>query len=104
MNPNVKVIQLSGLLDGPKGTQLRRNVDETIQAGTILVLIDCAAVEFMDSSGLGALVMALKQVRESGGRLALCAINDQIKMLLKLTDMDNVFETFADRSVFEQSI
>jgi anti-anti-sigma factor len=104
MNPNVKVIQLSGLLDGPKGTQLRHTVEEAIQAGTRIVLIDCTAVEFMDSSGLGALVMALKQMRASGGRLALCAINDQIKMLLKLTDMDSVFETFADRSAFDQSI
>jgi len=104
MNPNVKVIQLSGLLDGAKGTQLRHRVEEAVQSGIRVVLIDCESIEFMDSSGLGALVMTLKHVRAGGGRLALCSINDQMKMLLELTDMDSVFEIFANRSAFEQSV
>jgi anti-sigma B factor antagonist len=101
---NVQVIQMSGILDGVKGSQLRRMVEAALQSGHQVLLLDCAAVEFMDSSGLGALVMALKQTRASGGRLALCQINDQIKMLLELTDMESVFEIFADRRAFEQAM
>ncbi len=101
---NVKVIQLSGILDAGKGLQLRRAVEAAMQTGSQVVLLDCAAVEFMDSSGLGALVMALKQAKAGGGRLVLCQINDQIKMLLELTDMESVFEIFADRNAFEQTV
>jgi anti-sigma B factor antagonist len=104
MNPNVKVIQISGILDGVRGGQLRRMAEEAVQTGSQVVLIDCAAIEFMDSSGLGALVMALKQTRAGGSRLAVCSINDQIKMLLELTDMESVFEIFADRSAFDQAM
>ncbi len=104
MDSNVKVIQISGILDSLKGSQLRHAVEAAIQSGNRVLLLDCAAVEFMDSSGLGALVMALKQTRSGGGRLALCNINDQIKMLLELTDMESVFEIFADRSAFEQAV
>lgn len=100
----IKVIQLSGILDGIRGGQLRRKIDEVIKTGNRVILVDCSAVEFMDSSGLGALVMALKQIRSIGGRMSLCGINDQIKMLLELTDMDSVFEVFVSLEAFKQSI
>jgi anti-anti-sigma factor len=103
MNSRVKIVQLSGILDGISGGQLRRTIDEVIRTGSQTILVDCTAVEFMDSSGLGALVMALKQTRISGGRMVLCGINDQIKMLLELTDMDSVFEVFPTLEAFSQT-
>ncbi len=100
MKPQVKVIPLNGILDGVSGAQLRRKIDEAIRGGVYVILIDCSAVDFMDSSGLGALVMGLKQTRSIGGRFALCGINDQIKLLLELTDMESTFEIFESREVF----
>jgi anti-anti-sigma factor len=58
----------------------------------------------MDSSGLGALVLSLKTVRSAGGKIFICSINDQIKMLFELTDMDRVFEIFNNREELEQKI
>jgi anti-anti-sigma factor len=58
----------------------------------------------MDSSGLGALVLSLKTVRSAGGKLFICSINEQIKMLFELTDMDRVFEIFNNREELEQKI
>lgn len=104
MNPNVQIIQVSGILDGINGGQLRRTIDETLKAGTRIILVDCTGVEFMDSSGLGALVVALKQTKMSGGQLSLCGINDQIKMLLELTHMNKMFEVFKSCEAFKQSV
>ena len=58
----------------------------------------------MDSSGLGALVLILKNVRSAGATLFLCSINEQIKMLFELTSMDRVFEIFSNREEFEEKI
>lgn len=99
-----KVIQLSGVLDGTKVGQLRREVNDVVGAGADIVLVDLADVTFMDSSGLGALVVALKTVRTSGGKLFICSINDQVKMLFELTSMDRVFEVFANRAEFESAM
>jgi anti-anti-sigma factor len=104
MNPNVQIIQVSGILDGINGVQLRRTIDEMLKAGSRVILIDCTRVEFMDSSGLGALVVALKQTKLSGGQLSLCGINDQIKMLLDLTHMNKMFEIFPNCEAFKQSV
>lgn len=104
MNSEVKVIQASGSIDSISGNQLRRDVNDAIASGAKTILIDCEKATFMDSSGLGALVMILKNVREAGGRLALCSIIDQIEMILQLTSMESLFEIFPNREAFEQQI
>ena len=100
----VKVVQPSGILEGTKAGPLRQEISDLIESGTELVLIDFKDVTFMDSSGLGALVLALKTVRAAGGKLYLCSINEQVKMLFELTSMDRVFEIFPDRSAFEDAV
>lgn len=103
MNSEIKVIQPSGILDSINGNRLRRDVMDAAESGAKTLLIDCQAVEFMDSSGLSALVMSLKTVREVGGKLFLCSINEQLNMLLELTGMDSVFDVFPDRDAFDQA-
>ena len=104
MSPVVKVIQPAGILDGTQVNHLRQEINQAVTANTDIVLIDLENVTFMDSSGLGALVIALKTVRTAGGKLFLCAINDQVKMLFQLTSMDRVFEIFPSRDDFERAV
>lgn len=100
----VRVIQPSGLLDGVNGNQLQQEIAATVQAEVSQILINFEAVSFMDSSGLGALVIALKRVRGSGSRLSLCCLNDQVTMLLELTGMDEIFEIFSTQEEFHQAV
>lgn len=102
MNSEIKVIQPSGILDSMNGNHLRREVIDAVEAKAKTILIDCKDVEFMDSSGLSTLVMALKVVREVHGKLFLCSINDQLRMLLELTSMDSVFNVFSNQEEFNQ--
>lgn len=100
MNSDVKVVQPSGILDSTKSDQFKAGINEVLNNGANTVLVDFQDVSFMDSSGLGALVIALKTVRASGGDLFVCSINDQIKILFELTSMDKVFRVFDDRDAF----
>ena len=99
----IKVIQPGGVFDGTQTSEFRRNINDSIDAGAEVILVDLQDVTFMDSSGLGALVVALKTVRAKGGKLVLCSVNDQVKMLFELTSMETVFKIFADRKSFEKS-
>lgn len=54
------------------------------------VVIDMQAVDFVDSSGLGALVSVLKLLG-TGGRLALAGVGAQTRTIFKLTRMDKIF-------------
>ncbi|MFB2935904.1 STAS domain-containing protein [Aerosakkonemataceae cyanobacterium BLCC-F154] len=99
-HPDVKIIQPSGILDSLKGTKFREEVTNLIDNKAKIILVDFQDVTFMDSSGLGALVLALKTVRASGAKIFICAINDQVKMLFELTSMDKVFQIFPNRQEF----
>lgn len=104
MNPAVKIVQPAGILDSAKGSEFRAEISQLVEAGTKTVLVDFQNVTFMDSSGLGALVLALKTVRAAGGKLFICSINEQVKMLFELTSMDRVFQIFANRDDFANQV
>ncbi|NCO74460.1 MAG: STAS domain-containing protein [Cyanobacteria bacterium] len=104
MLPKVKVLRPEGILDSAKSAQFRQQINELIDEGVNVVLIDLKKVTFMDSSGLGALVLILKTVRNSGGRLFLMSLNDQIKMLFDLTNMGSIFEIIKDKSELEERL
>ena len=104
MNPTIKVIALEGILDGTKATEFRSQIDRSVKEGAEIILVDFSDVTFMDSSGLGALVLALKTVRGAESKMFLCSINEQIQMLFELTSMDRVFEIFKNRAEFEKSL
>ncbi|MEW5860090.1 MAG: STAS domain-containing protein [Cyanobacteriota bacterium] len=104
MSSAVKVVQPSGILDGIRGNQLRRDISDVVASGANTVLIDLQDVTFMDSSGLSSLISAQRMVRTAGGKLFLCSINDQAQMLFELTKMNRVFEIFADQEEFNSKI
>ncbi len=102
MSSVIQVVEPSGILDGTKVTLFRDQITKLVDEGARIILIDLKNVTFVDSSGLGALVSALKMVRSVQGRLCICSINAQVKMLFELTSMDRVFECFPDRDTFHQ--
>ena len=104
MSVNVKVLEPAGILDSTKAEEFRQTVDQALKQGAEVILIDLKDISFIDSSGLGTLVVLLKKVRSMGKKLCICSINDQVRMLFELTNMDQVFEVYSDREAFEQQV
>ena len=104
MSTVVKVIRPVGILDGTKADVFRKDINACVENNAYIILVDFQDVTFMDSSGLGALVLCLKTVRAAGAKLLLCSINEHIQMLFELTSMDRVFDIFPNREQFEQKL
>lgn len=104
MSPFVQLVQPSGIFNGPKANQLRRYIDDLVNTGVDIVLIDLQDVTFMDSSGLGALIAAQRIVRAANSKLFICSVNDQVKMLFELNKMNRLFEIFADQEEFTNTV
>lgn len=103
MNADLKLIQPVGILNSSLANQLCHDVDEIVKAGYRLILVDLQDITFIDSSGLGGLVNAFKSTRAAAGRLVLCSVGEQGRMLLEITGMDQVFEIYANQAEFEQT-
>ena len=57
-------------------------------------VIDLTEVEFMDSTGLGAMLSCLRGIKSKGGTLRLCSLSSEVKQLFEMVMMDRVFDIF----------
>lgn len=104
MNSVVQIIEPEGILDSTKADDFQHQIEQSIDSGVHTILVDFSNVTFMDSSGLGALVKALKTLKAAEVNLYLCSINEQVRMLFELTSMDEYFSILDSRQEFEQEL
>lgn len=93
------VIEVAGDLDMSSTPQLRDRLHELTQGGARVVVVDLAGVGFMDSSGLGALVVAYKSLRERDGWLGVAGASPSVRRVFSITSVDRViplFDSVAD--------
>jgi anti-sigma B factor antagonist len=101
MDNNIAVFQPTGIFDNIKYLEFRDDLIKSItEEKKQVALLDFTGITFMDSAGLGSLVLLLKSVRSHGAKMALCHVNEQVQMLFELTNMDRVFEIFPTQADF----
>lgn len=94
VDPDGAVITPRGRLNMVAAPRLRSVLTETVQGGRRRVVVDLSATEFMDSSGLGALIAGLKTARQAGGDLRIASVTPQVAMVLQLTNLDRVLRSY----------
>ncbi|BAY31980.1 hypothetical protein NIES2107_38660 [Nostoc carneum NIES-2107] len=90
----VVLFKPQGSIDLEAGIALSNEMVQVVPQPHQLWVIDLAAVDFMDSSGLVSLVKGLKAARQSGCRLVLCNVEAPVRLILEITQLDSVFEIF----------
>ena len=88
------VVRPHGRVDADSAQDLKEKLHEIAQAGAEYVVVDLKSVDFIDSSGLSALVSGLKALRKHGGVLNLSQPQTQALTALRLTMLDRVFPIF----------
>lgn len=90
--PEGLVLALSGTVDMYGSPDLKIRLDARTGGGLRRLVVDLAAVDFIDSSGLAALVSAQRRMRRSGGRLQLAALTPRVHDVLSLMQLLPIFE------------
>ena len=93
----ITVLEMKGRITlGKEATAMREKVAE-LDAGTKRNLVfNLAGVDYIDSTGLGALVMCATTVRKAGGNVKLVNLNRRNIELLVMTRLATSFEIFTD--------
>lgn len=89
-----RIIELEGELNASSARTLKALIQELLEAGPAQVVVDLGRVSFIDSSGLGALVSALKRTRLAGGSLALAALREEARLIFELTMAYRIFDMY----------
>ena len=90
------VVTVSGDLDVFTAPQLRDQLNELMESGDRRLYVDLRPCEFLDSSGLSALVSAVKRIRSEGGDLGLICPPGNVRRLIELVSLDQVFDLYDD--------
>ena len=85
------VVFARGDLDIESAPSLRELLAELIQRGDVEIVVDVGDVAFMDSTGLGVLVGAVKRARGASGNLVLRRPTRHIRRVLEVTGLTRVF-------------
>ncbi len=83
-------------LDASNSKDFKTSLASSLTPGAKIIL-DLGNLDFVDSSGLGAMVSSLRQVCGVGGDLKLCALKKPVRALIELVRMHKVFEIFNTR-------
>jgi len=67
-------------------------------AGLTQVVLDLEHVQFIDSSGCGALLTCLKKLSESGGDLKICCVSRPVRALFDLVRMQRIMDVCKTRA------
>jgi anti-sigma B factor antagonist len=85
------VLRITGEVDVYTAPQLREHVIQLVNGGVRHIIADLRSVDFLDSTGLGALVGGLKRVRTRDGSFTLAAGPGRTLHTLQITGLTRVF-------------
>lgn len=85
------VIEVAGEIDVYTAPRLREAIVGIVESGRTKLIVDVEKVDFLDSTGLGVLVGALKKVRATGGSLDIVCTHERIIKIFSITGLDKVF-------------
>jgi anti-sigma B factor antagonist len=86
-----EVVAVRGEIDVATSPALREELYAIIDGGARAVVVDLSGLGFIDSSGLGVLVAALKHMRERDGELVLAGLAQPALRVFEITDLTNLF-------------
>jgi anti-sigma B factor antagonist len=89
------VVTLSGDIDIQTAPALRERL-ASLSPAVRIVIVDLSAVEFLDSSGVGALVGAAAALRDTGGSLRLACPPPQVQKVFRISRLAEVIPIYDD--------
>jgi len=94
---NVAVVDLDGKVTLGENTGiLRDNLKSLLSQGTKNIVLNMAAVSYVDSAGLGELVGAYTTAANQGGAVKLLNLQTKLRDLMQITKLHTIFPTYSD--------
>lgn len=90
----VVLIEVSGRVDSTNANKLGDSLNEQIDAGRTMLVLDLSGVEYMSSAGLREMVAAVKKIRSNNGDIRIASPSARAKEVLELAGLNMIFQVF----------
>jgi anti-sigma B factor antagonist len=100
----VTVLSPHGEVDVATGPRLKESITESLVAGEVHLVVDLLGVDFIESTGLGALIGGRRRAEALNGSLSLVCGEDHLREVFRITGLDTVFAIYdsVDHAVARQ--
>lgn len=92
------IVDVAGEIDVNAVTRMRDTLGDLTKAASPQIVVNLARATYIDSSGLGILMAARRDALKGGGRLALCGMTKDVRMVFELTRLNKFFEIYDDEA------
>ena len=93
----IGVLVLQGEVDMSNSPELRAKVLEVFAGTPSVFVIDMTETAYMDSSGLGTLVEALKWANRKNTQLRLVGVNESVKSVFEISRLTSIFQFYDNQ-------
>jgi anti-sigma B factor antagonist len=93
---NVTVMTLSGRFDALMAKEFKNSIADLIDTRQVKIAIDMKEIDFIDSSGLGALVGSLKGVSGVQGEIRIAGLSPEVRTIFELTRLHRIFDIYEN--------
>lgn len=92
----ITVLSLKGRLTVGESSAIRQRISDCAALGRVNVILDLTDIDYIDSTGLGTMVICFTTLKKQGGALKLVNPNKRNVELLLLTKLHTVFQVFTE--------
>jgi len=90
------VIGIKGRLDTINYSILEKRLMELLDQDVARILVNCSQMDYVSSSGLRILLMALKRITMVKGKFVLCSLQDNIREIFEISGFTTIFEIYPN--------
>lgn len=91
------IVAVDGSLDSSKSAVFEQQVNQALADGNQAILVDFSDLDYTSSAGLRVLLSTAQKLKASGGKFALCGLNDNVKEVFELSGLDSILKIFPKR-------
>ena len=93
----VLVLAPAGRLDSTNAKSFEEQLTGVIGGGETKVLVDLSSLDYISSAGLRALLIGAKRMKEAGGSLAFCSLNDGVQEVFTTSGFSNILNVLSGK-------
>ncbi len=93
---DITIVSCTGKLDASCSSHFKDYLKRLIEQGTFRLIVTMEGVDFLDSSGLGALVTCLRKTRDKKGDLKIAGLSPEVRAIFEMTGLVRVFDIHPD--------
>ena len=95
---SVTVVRFEGNIDTGTSTEAQESLEKLIDEGALKIVVNFSEVGFVSSAGLRILLVITKKLKNTGGNLRVCGLNETVKEIFEITGFDSIFNLFEGES------